>query len=378
MSLAPIDTVLGTGRVRLLEVARLGTPRGKKQSMAKRQAWSASLLVIAVACATEAAAQDIRAAQFNDVFEWVRTVELQQQSPNVVAVRPHVTADPLGGWLVFDAPEGQVRLYGRDGRLKAHFGRRGEGPGEFSTLAGVLRSPSGELITVDMNGRFARWSSDGSALLDEFRVPLRGVSSAEWAGRSSIVVVTPPVFARGNTGPALHIVDIGMEQLQRSFFEPMIPPNARSAWATFVGGGIAVSGDVLGITMPLLDSLLLMSSGASTLSRIPLGLDRDPREIPDGRLDRPAFMRWAARIQVVGPVHATADGWLIPLVRVGRRDGDSADLMFVPRDGGRPVIIHDAPIVVGTDRITGEVVFDDFDQLEPQYVRTARIRLEWQ
>jgi hypothetical protein len=311
-------------------------------------------------------------AKFEDVFEWVRSVELEHTEQALV-VDPRVQADPLGGWLVFDPAEGQVRLHDRDGRLKAYFGRRGEGPGEFTNVAGVLRTASGDVVTVDMSGRFARWSADGSKMLHEFRVPLNRISGVEVVGHDSVLVLTPPLFARGSSsGPVLHVIDLARRELVRSFYEPMIPENARTAWSSFIGGNIAVSDGVIGVTVPLLDSLLLLSNVAGAIARIPLGVLGDNADIPDGRADLEAFMEWTEQVKVVGLVRATPDGWLVPVLPVGPKR-DAVDLLVFPRAGGRQVLVRDAPAAVGTDR-AGEFVFDDPERLEPQYLRTARIR----
>lgn len=312
-------------------------------------------------------------AEFEDVFEWVEPVELQGTEA-AVAFRPRVTADPLGGWLVFDPPEGQVRLHDSAGRLKTYFGRKGPGPGEFTNIASVLRTESGDLLTVDRSGRFARWSADGSKMLDEFQAFLYPITSAAWIGRDSLLVLTLPVYERGVTsGPILHIADLSRRTVVRSFYEPAIPLNARTAWATFLGGGIAATDDVMGITLPLLDSLLLVTSATGPVARVPLGIHAKNAEMPDGHSDPETFMEWASQIKVVGSVRAVTDHWLVPLLSVGKSE-DGVDLLVVPRGGGNAVVVRRAPILVGTDRTADYIVFDDPTRLEPQYLRTARIR----
>ena len=65
-----------------------------------------------------------------------------EENDRVLNVQVHMSLDPRGGFLVADAAENQIRRYDRNGKLLAHFARKGEGPGEFSVLLRALPTRS--------------------------------------------------------------------------------------------------------------------------------------------------------------------------------------------------------------------------------------------
>jgi sugar lactone lactonase YvrE len=64
--------------------------------------------------------------------------------------------------FVVDPPRHRVTALARDGRVLAHFGTEGSGPGELRFPTGIARAPDGTLLVVDaLNFRVARFSPDG-------------------------------------------------------------------------------------------------------------------------------------------------------------------------------------------------------------------------
>lgn len=70
---------------------------------------------------------------------------------------------------VLDAAPPHVKVYGRDGRLRAAFLERGGGPKETRFPSALAPSGDSALIVTDVSGRIATFSLDG-ALLSETRV----------------------------------------------------------------------------------------------------------------------------------------------------------------------------------------------------------------
>jgi len=331
------------------------------------------LLVVAPILAhTAVVAQGPRALDFERAFQWLRPIQLAQTS-QVLNVSPRVKQDPRGGLLVIDPPEGQVRLYETNGRLKAHFGRRGQGPGEFRSLASVVRAQSGVLWTIDGNGRLTVWSEDGKSRIDDFTIPLRNITDAELVGNDSLLLITPPHVTRASpSGPILHLVDLKDRKLIRSFYEPAIPPGGKVVWGMLEGGSISVSGDAIGVTSPLLDSLLILSrSGLSKIAAKPLDFLTRNKEIPDPRVNRPGFLTWVRESSWIGLMQGNETGWLIP--RSGYGEHTVNDLLFFPNAGGEPILIRNGPPLVGIAS-NGEFVFANSAEMEPQHLRTARFR----
>ncbi len=85
-----------------------------------------------------------------------------------------------GRIAVADARQSRVVLFDQDGALLGSFGRKGEGPGEFKSLAGVAQFDDGFLAIDAGNNRYGIYSLSGE-LLQEHRRTLFGISYP-WVG----------------------------------------------------------------------------------------------------------------------------------------------------------------------------------------------------
>src|SRR5690625_3592045 len=73
-----------------------------------------------------------------------------EESDSVLTVAPTVVSDPLGGFIVADARDAQVRLYDHSGRLKKLVARPGSGPGEVQAPTAVVRRADGHILVADV------------------------------------------------------------------------------------------------------------------------------------------------------------------------------------------------------------------------------------
>jgi hypothetical protein len=63
-----------------------------------------------------------------------------------------VRTDAFGRVLISDSQQRTIHLFDSDGRYLTHFGREGDGPGEFQWM-GTMQIRSNELVAYDPNGR---------------------------------------------------------------------------------------------------------------------------------------------------------------------------------------------------------------------------------
>src|SRR5512137_717513 len=74
-------------------------------------------------------------------------------------------ADTSGRIYTVDPKSVRIRIFGPDGSLVKAFGRKGQGPGEFSGPGGIVAAPDGTFIVSDvLNARLSYFSRDGAHL----------------------------------------------------------------------------------------------------------------------------------------------------------------------------------------------------------------------
>lgn len=94
------------------------------------------------------------------------------ESAGTILYEPtNLTATPDGRLVLFDFGTGSVREFATDGEELWHFGRKGQGPGEFAGATDVDVAPNGDIMVLDpLNRRITRLDSSGR-LLEMTRVP---------------------------------------------------------------------------------------------------------------------------------------------------------------------------------------------------------------
>jgi hypothetical protein len=182
------------------------------------------LLTLAVApggCTRDDARADVprngAVSELGQQVTWERSIALQENQA-VVNVLIRVSASP-DQFLISDEQEDQIRRYDRSGRLLAAFGRRGNGPGEFTYLTNASRTPSGAVVAVDALSRGALFDSTGK-VLRTFRVPVAPVKFATVVDDTLLLLGgTVPPGSGVDPDARLHLWNLRTNRLARSFFE---------------------------------------------------------------------------------------------------------------------------------------------------------------
>ena len=318
--------------------------------------------------------------RIDDVVEWLDPLILEE-TRDALNARPRLAIDPEGGYLVTDQLGAQVRVYDAEGSLLLYFGRDGDGPGEFRRLQGVARLSSGEFCTVDFYGRLAIWSPSGE-LINDFRLPIRGAMGVAAVAGSKVVVVTAPVAARPDSMdvPWVRIIDLdGMIIGDELLSLPLSEDNLLTA-SSVMGQLNPTLGSRFGITWSVFDSLWVVDLEkpgiikAFQLESSVLGLNT---RWVDRSIDREGFVEWMLAATFPGAVFAApGGGWLVSLVRFGRRDGDDSPfgLLRVDENGQRVWEIVASPRLVATDPTAGVLYFEETTGLIPGRFERATFR----
>ena len=78
-----------------------------------------------------------------------------------------VVRGPEGTIAAADGLDYSLSFFSADGELRAKVGREGEGPGEFSGIAGLVSAPEGRLFAFDEGlQRLSEWTFDGDYVGD--------------------------------------------------------------------------------------------------------------------------------------------------------------------------------------------------------------------
>lgn len=172
-------------------------------------------------------------------------------------VFPSVRPDPRGGYLVADAGEAQLRRYDGSGRLLWHFGRRGDGPGEFRRPYVLFREPGGSLLALDHDGRMTWLDSAGTEVTRTLTLPLRRTESAALLESGRLLVSGIP--SGDVEGARLHLLDRKAEAIERSFFHPLRRATNPQIAVTADYVALAVAGDTVLAAFGPLDTLYVFT-----------------------------------------------------------------------------------------------------------------------
>jgi DNA-binding beta-propeller fold protein YncE len=128
----------------------------------------------------------------------VEAAGLQTPDGALTAFPWGVAADPRTGRIyVADRLTPRVVVFERSGAHAGEYGRRGEGPGEFSSPVALSVGPQGALTVWDAGrGVLSRWSSEGD-LLDERRAPVPHWGPGMYERPGRLVTVTSETSGAG-------------------------------------------------------------------------------------------------------------------------------------------------------------------------------------
>ncbi len=339
-----------------------------------------SCFCLLVACAggeSAASRKKARVVDLESVIRWVGSVDLEENA-TVINVSPRVSLDPMGGFIVSDLKEAQVRIYGRDGRLRGAFGVKGAGPGEFSTpVVGAVRVGSDAILAAEFSGKLTLLDSTGARVLGTSQVPLMplyGVVALDSPER--VLLVGRGSAAAG--GPLLHVWNRRSGTVERSFFVPPPPTPDLAAAAVFAGhAGAAYRSDRIAAVFAMDPVLHLFDTAGAAIGDVPIPFTgfRKLEVSPPAAFSRVAMQQWAESFSRVSDVVWLADDTL--LVQYYDMDGVTPrwSLLGMTSDGEGLFEIRNTPRLLAVDPAGGELVFVRPGSETPNRWQLARIQL---
>ena len=176
------------------------------------------------------------AAQSSPPVRLVREFTLDAASGAVFGTIVGMDLGPDGSIALVDGGNGVIYRFLRAGTLRDSLGRRGQGPGEFLSSAGLTIGPGGEVALADISTRRVTvWNPDGGL---RGSAQVRGGMPIDliWRGPAPILgtlTFAPGAEARASFGPVTMGEQAAMGAIIASFADPR-----REEFATAVTCGM--------------------------------------------------------------------------------------------------------------------------------------------
>ena len=274
-------------------------------------------------------------AGLEGTFEVVGSVEMEE-TDEVLTVQPMVTAGGPGELLVADPMEGQVRVYGVDGTLRANVGRKGEGPGEFEFPMTAHRTLDGGLVVADPGmSRMTFMPSDNGDSVQVADLPDVLMLAAQDMGGGRYLIAGLREWG-GPGGSFLHFWNRETQEVERSFLRMRVPDELVALAHTMSGVVAVVEADTIWAAWALSDTLYKYDLEGNRLAAYPLLLPRPGSEQPQGggATGDPASMqdRFDAVTQIMN-VFPLRDDKIVIQAMQSRGNDAVFDLLIIDREG---------------------------------------------
>ncbi len=279
-----------------------------------------------------------------DLLQIVDSLRIEE-SPASLVVNPFVTSDSAG-FLVADMSEGQIRRYGRDGRLRWTAGQKGWGPGELQLPAQAVSLGEDEYLVVDGKRGILQFKRTPDS------VAWRIVSTDLGRSFQSAPLGRGKVLVAGFAGhrnyslqaPLLHILDLATGTVTRSIM-PM-PGDELHAGTALNAGVVAFArvSDTILVTVGAVDTVYgYLQSGTQVFARGFQSEHFQPATVKPGLIPR---QYWRESFSQHRKVFALPDGTVL-VSHVRLWSGEHIWGTLVVDGGGRTLFdaLHREPLL---------------------------------
>lgn len=201
-----------------------------------------------------AVGNELPLAPFASVYSLIDSIPLEEGDSAPIVRFSGLDIAPDGRLLLGDASEGNVKLFGADGRLRHIVGRRGGGPGEFGAPRFPRFLPDGRIFVGDDNGRVSIFDGDGVVMRT---LRLAGVTHAYSLqplrdGR----IVASLLLQEGYALVAFDSIGVAVDTIfRRGLSVPTAIGDKLPGWRSLLGYYTTLSGDSVLVVATLSDSL---------------------------------------------------------------------------------------------------------------------------
>jgi hypothetical protein len=311
---------------------------------------------------------------------WGRTITLEEND-RVVNVLIRMNLDPRGGFLVADEQENQIRRYDAGGRLLAHLGRRGQGPGEFGVLHRALPLRDGGILALDAFNRGVVFDSAGR-VVRTFTTPVGPVHDARLVN-DTLLLLGGDVARESDAAarPRLHLWNLARGKLVRSFFVPPVHGRIHEIAANTAGFvAAAVRHDTVAAVFALTDTIYFFDLQGRELKKQPIPFHffrplSERRPFPGSNSDVVAAREWLGSFSLISHLFWMGDGSF--LVQYQDRVGTEPHwrLLAMTAQGERRFEAMDTPYLLQADSADGgELYFQQPGSLTPNVWAEGRLR----
>ncbi len=147
-------------------------------------------------------------------FEKIMSVEIDETSGSFLSA-PSFSTDKNGNYIITDFGSHHVQIFNLNGEFLNKYGRFGQGPGDFERPTQTIRLNSGNLLTVEANGKLTKFSPDGEDLIEVFKsdvIPATQITEL----RTGKILIGGRMLIDGKTY-YLHLFDLESGSIQKSF-----------------------------------------------------------------------------------------------------------------------------------------------------------------
>lgn len=344
----------------------------RRLSVAPLASRVASILLCISAC--DSAAPEASLRTFEEAIAPISRVKLDE-SREVINVNPIVRLDPLGGFLIADSREAQIRHYHSDGTLDWKAGRRGGGAGEFTMPTVALRLATGNVLAVDLSGRLAIFDA-GGALMRTSLAPIREVQDADVVNDSLVLLSG---LVSGTAGPRLHVWHLYRDTILRSFFQPFprLENKVAATLATWVT--VDMHGDTAAAVSAVSDTVYLLNVDEGLLlDAIPIPSQHfrpAPPAPTEARVDPRARAEWMSSFDLISDLFWFDDGRFLIGYQSRENNVPQWNLLLMDAEGERLLEVAEAvPRLLSATFSGDSLYFVDPRSETPDQWLVARLR----
>lgn len=318
------------------------------------------------------------AGSLGRAVRWGRDIPLQENDA-VVNVLVRMNLDPRGGFLVADEQENQIRRYDAQGTLLAHFGRKGQGPGEYGALHRALPLSTGGILALDTFERGTELDSAGR-VVRTFRTPVGPLHDARLVNDTLLLLGGDvPRRTYSAARPRLHLWNLKQGSLVRSFFVPPVRGRAHELAANTAGFVAAdIRDSTVAATFALTDTVYFFGLDGSAKGKVHIPFEHfrplsESRPYPGSGAGVVEAREWIGSFSLVSHLFWMRDGTL--LVQYQDRVGTEPHwrLLRMTAQGERIFDALGTPYLIQADRSSGALYFQKPGSLTPNAWTEARL-----